>query len=213
MIKHSSSFDYLSSSMFVVDMYLWLRRAKSDQIRLQLCLWILQTSILHLLLLISIAEKRTLTSESFFWSWFCSSFNISWSVSCSSLFIDSDWFVVFFVFSVAISVLFDFSSCNVQFLMKLEISFIEYINEYLESVRKEKEHSLIIFRDALIVSRSSIWLQLKLYVAKMLLNTSFSWYSTWLTTRSCSMLNIKFLRVSICFHQLLIIRLCVTVAC
>ncbi len=154
-----------------------------------------------------------LTSELFFWFWFCSSFNISWSVSFSLLFIDSDWFVVFFVFSVAISVLFDFSSCDVWFLMKLEISFIEYIDEYLESVREEKEHSLMIFQDALIVSRSFIWLKLRLYIAKMLLNTLFSWYSTWLTTCSCSMLNIKFLQVSICFHQLLIIRLCVTVAC
>jgi len=154
-----------------------------------------------------------LTSELFFWSWFYSSFNISWSVSCSSLFINFDWFVVFFVFSVAISVLFDFSSCDVRFLMRLETSFTEYINEYFESMKEEKEHSLIIFQDALIINRSFIWLQLKLYVAEMLLNTSFSWYSTWLTTRSCSMLNIKFLRVSICFRQLLIIRLFVTVTC
>ncbi len=154
-----------------------------------------------------------LTFKLFFWSWFYSLFNISWSVLYSSLFINSDWFVVFFVFSAAISVLFDFLSCNVRFLMKLEISFIKYIDEYLESVKEEKECSLMIFQDALIVSKSFIWLQLKLYVAKMLLNMLFSWYSIWFTTHSCSMLNIKFLWVSICFHQLLIIRLCITVAC
>jgi len=55
-----------------------------------------------------------------------------------------------------ISVLFDFSSCDVRFLMKLEISFTEYINEYLESVKEKKEHSLMIFQDTLIVSRSFI---------------------------------------------------------
>ncbi len=57
--------------------------------------------------------------------------------------------------------------------MKLEISFTEYINKYLESVREEKEYSLMIFQDALIVNKSFIWLQLKLYVAKMQLNTIF----------------------------------------
>jgi len=53
-------------------------------------------------------------------------------------------------------VLFNFSSCDVQFLMRLETSFIEYIDKYLESMKEEKEHSLIIFQDALIVSKSSI---------------------------------------------------------